>query len=534
MRITTAIPTCLILLICVSLNGQTNQVSSGVQEFVPPSLVNDSARPKKHTPLATTTKQQEVIRDNIVSSLPAVSTDVIAPTRINVGETAKVQVVLQNFGEKEVSGLKLIVNLPAHVKLQSSNPQPMFNAAGRCQFAINRIGANQKRKIELNVIPTQKKGLAIDTDLQFSVRNQVRIDVRQPKLEFSIKAPKRTLMGKSIQHQIKVSNTGDGDASDVAIRMTMPRGTKLVKGASATTKIGFLPAGQTRELILETESEQAGMTEFEYQLAGKNMRPVSHTHSVFFLRPELYVEAKGPKVNFVNREGVYSIKVKNPSDVQLSNTKVVIEMPNNMEIVTISRAGDVNNTSKIASWKIGLIEPGETELIQFKAKLSSEGNHSCQITVSSSETVSNQFELKTQIYTRPDLRINVSNSTGPIQTGDTAEFVVNAKNLGSRSAKGVKIAVDLPEWIAPVESTQYSIDQKKNQIVFNAMDLDVDQKIKLKFRVVGKQGGNFVVRTTMSHSIYPRPLISEASLFVVDKKQEKVGQSSSSNGVNRK
>ncbi len=534
MRINTSLFTTLILLFSLSLHVPSNQAQVKSDQTIVPRELRDINAPPPGRSRDTTPKKNLEVQENVASSLPAVLTDVAAPKSINVGESAQIKITLQNLDEKEVSGLKLIVDLPVHIKLQSSTPQPVLSAKGRYQFSINRIGANQKRLIDLDVVPTQKKGLAIKTELQFSVRNNIQIDVRKPKIEFTVSAPKRTLMAKNIRHQVKITNSGDGDASDVALQIKLPNGTKLVHGSSKRTKIGFLPAGQSREILLETQTQHSGLTEFGYQVLSKNLPPVTQQHQVFFLRPELYVEAKGPKVNFVNREGIYSISVKNPSDVPLSNTKVVIEMPNNMEITTISRAGDVNNANKIASWKIGHIEPGETELIQFKAKLSSEGDHQCQITVSSDETVSNQFQLKTKIYTRPDLRIDVSNSTGPIRTGDGAEFVISAKNIGSQPAHGVKISVDLPQWITAVESTQYSIDQKKQQIVFNALDLDVNQNVKLKFRVIGKQGGNFVVRTNMSHSIYPRPLISETSLFVMDKKQEKVGQSSSANSVNRK
>ena len=471
--------------------------------------------------------------DSIRTALPIISTDVIAPNSINVGEESKIRIVLSNYGQETVNNLKLLVSLPGHLKINRTQPAIVGNLGGQQQFLIDAIAPDAKHEIELVVTPTDKKPVSVDTEVLIASRNRIEMAVRQAELSMVSSTPSEVVVGRTLQHQITVTNTGDGGASDVEVELNLPATMELASQQRKTIQIGYLPAGESRTLTVDCKPMVSGQTRFSYEARGRHLEPVSLQRSAFIARPELFVEAQGPKVNLVNREGIYSIQVKNPSDVTITNTKVLVELPVGMTITTISRSGDINTLARTATWTIEHMIPGQTELIQFKAVLAQEGPQSCQLTIQSTETEANQFALNTVAHSTADLAINVVNVTGPVRTGDQAQFEIAISNTGTRAANGVKIAVQLPEFLVAQQGEGYRYDATTQSLVFDTTDLDVSDKKSLKFNVLCQQGGNYVVRTTLSHDTYPRPLISEASLFVFDKEREKVGGSIAPGRVRR-
>jgi len=511
----------------------TSKVLAPIQEMVRPDQFQDVKESIQNDMNPGETFDNVVSEDRVNSALPIIATDVIAPSSVNVGEEANVRLVLSNFGQETVNNLRLAIALPQHLKIIRAKPNVVVSKLGQHQFVIDSIAPDAKSTIEIVVVATEKKPFNIDSELLIASRNRVTVSVKKAELVMTTSTPKQVVIGKKLIHQVTIQNRGDGGAKDVQLKLNIPSALALDKNQKAIKKIGFLPPGESRTVSIETSAMVSGNTSFSYEVAGRNIAPAKISHSTFVARPELFVEAQGPKVNMVNREGVYSISIKNPSDVTISSAKVLVELPQGMTVTTISRAGEINAVAGTAVWTIDHMIPGQTEVIQFKAKLQNEGVQGCKITVQSNETEANQFALNTNVRSMADLAVNIKNETGAVQVGDTATFEIVANNKGSKLAENVEIAVKLPNWIVPEKSAQYTFDATQGRIVFDKVNLATGQESKMKFSVQCKQGGSFVVRSLLNHENYSRPLISEASLFVLEKEREKVGRAIAPGGIKR-
>ena len=58
--------------------------------------------------------------------------------------------------------------------------------------------------------------------------------------------------------------------------------------------------------------------------------------------PTLQVSAIGPKVNFVDRNGIYTINVENKGQVPVTDILVSLNVPEGLKITTISREANVD------------------------------------------------------------------------------------------------------------------------------------------------------------------------------------------------
>ena len=212
-------------------------------------------------------------------------------------------------------------------------------------------------------------------------------------------------------------------------------------------------------------------------------------------QPELKVFAAGPNLNFVNQDGIYTIKVDNSGEVNVSDVEVVLAIPHGMKVTTINRQADMNEASGTLQWKFPVIEARSTETIQLKALATKPGQQVCNILISSKETREKEFKLTTEVASRANLSIDMKNNGGPVRVGGKATFDVVVENRGSSSASEVEVAIELPESLMPVKSTDLFVDEATNKIMFIDSQMATGEKRSFSFEVVGVAKGEHVVRS---------------------------------------
>lgn len=452
----------------------------------------------------------------------SVAMDLIAPPNINLNQKATVRVQLKNIGQNALSNIKLITTLPKHVRFEAARPQPTKTADGRLEFDAIRLAGRSQSFIEIDVVPTAKAPMNIGTQIQYANDNQIAIDVRQPALELNIAGPDEMILGDSKQYLITVTNRGDGVASNLRFTSQFPEGLQKIR--SSNTVIPELAPGKSTEIRVTAQGLASGSKEVQFQLASTELELISRKAPVVILQPELEVAATGPSVNFLNRDGIYRIEIANPGKVNCTNVGIDLAVPAEMNVSTISREASYNEATRQLTWTFDSIPAGKTEVIQLKAQCIAEGQHSCGIIVRSNQTIAKEFRLNTTVATRADVSINLSNSSGPVQIGVPADFVINVENRGSKSAKDVEITVALPVALAPAVSEDYTVNQYDNTIKFASSMIRSGEKKTFRFSAVGSAQGEHVVRSQLNLSGSERKIIVEDSVYVYEAEKARVGQ----------
>lgn len=454
-------------------------------------------------------------------SAPFVTTTVSVPEFVNVDEVVTVKIDVRNQGKIPVNNVKLVANLPSDVQIESRQGQVQ---AGMCSFEINSLQPGDSRQLTMDVVTTQKQPLNIQTALTISNRSSIKVGVRQPKLAISVKGPEQANIGSKATHIITVTNTGDGVARRVNLIADIPDWLHI------TEKSGFespetLAPGQSAKARIVTVPHQSGQAELAFAAAGKLCKAKPAEAGLRVTQPELRVAAIGPDMNFVERDGIYTITIDNPGEVDVNNVEVEFAIPDGVTVTTISRKAKMDGQRGTLSWKFGKIESQTEQTIQLKAVASTEGEKHCRIRVASDETNEKEVSLKTVIATRAELSIQMQNIGGPVQLGNEATFVVVVENRGSSVASDMEIEVQLPAGMKPASPRDGVVDEDSNSILFADSELRPGKVREFKFSAIGVEKGEHVVRSSLESVGSKQRIIVENSVFVYEPAQARVSES---------
>lgn len=424
-----------------------------------------------------------------------VSTEIRSPETVNVNQSAALQIKLKNLSSDAVENVKLIAEISEHAKFLSANPSPSKVEGRTYEFIIPQIGNEQSQVVMLNLVPTKKAPLKIGTQVVLENIQQTIVGVKQPELSLEIVGPQHITAGKSQKHQLQITNVGDAIATGVQIETNYPAYLRPTQGINPSTISAIKPGGSVN-VAIESFALAPGNGKLEISATASNAKQQKTTFEIGVYEPELHLSAAGPKINFLQRGGIYSIDVENTGEVDITNLSVMVSVPTGLKVTTISRPARIEADQSVLTWNFDKLPPNSMEQIQLKAIASQEGQQICNILVISDDTVKKEFRLATQVITRADLNVGIKNQTGPIEVGSKAEFLVEIENNGSRAANDVEVNVVLPGSLVVAKDTP-NYNQSNNSITFT------DQRLLL-----GRKRFSGLVRS-VNHKVitlYARPL----------------------------
>ena len=471
------------------------------------------AASKNYVPLSAPIRRSE--------SVPFVAAKISAPEFVNVNEIAAVRIDVRNPGKSTVHDVKLVAMLPANVKVDARNGSV---ADGQCTFEISSLQPGEERQLLMDVVATEKLPLNIQTALTISNRSKIEVGVRQPQLVVNIKGPSQTNIGSKATHVVTVSNVGDGIANNVDLIADIPATLRVVQKSGFETPQTIRP-GQTAKATIVTVPQKPGQTGMAFAAEGKFCKARPAEAGLRVTQPELRVAAIGPDMNFVERDGIYTITIDNPGEVNVNNVEVQFAIPEGVKVTTISRQAKMDSQLRTLTWKFDSIASQTEQTIQLKAIASSEGEKQCRIRVASDETNQKEVSLKTIIATRADLSIQMRNIGGPVQVGSETMFVVEVANRGSNIANDMEIEVQLPAGMRPANPKDGVVDETSNSILFADSDLRPGKTREFKFSAIGVQKGEHVVRSSLETVGSKQRISVENSVYVYEPAQARVSES---------
>lgn len=466
----------------------------------------------------------EADKGTTVEAANNIQTKIQTPKFVNVNQPAQMNVTLNNTGTTPVANVTLVATLPEHVKLTDSSPKPTSNDGQMYRFSIPQIGSRSTRQVEMTLVPTEKQAIDIATVVHVESASRTSIAVRQPNISLSLSGPTQANIGQKVVHELVVTNIGDGVATDVRVDTALPNNLKMVKQSSGPYIRSIAP-GQTAKIMFESVAQTAGSTELKAAAEAVGCQPKNTNLAFAVYQPELQVTATGPKLNFVDRDGIYTINIENTGVVDVTDARISLRVPEGMKVNTISRKAGVDSDEGVLTWTFDRIASRSAEQIQLKATALKEGSQNCGILVSSNETQDKEISLLTQVVTRADLSVQIANLTGPVQIGAKAEFLVTVENKGSRQASDIGIEIALPESLMPVKDG--NVVQNTSSIMFEEPLVGAGQKATFKFTAVGVTGGEHVVRSVLKADGSERKVIAEDTIYVYEIDQTRVSESTS-------
>jgi hypothetical protein len=457
---------------------------------------------------------------SVEKSAPRIDTEVELPAYINLNQPAKMRIKLRNSGDSTAAIVKLTAMIPEHVRFTGSDPEPSKVEGQLYEFQLFEFEARQSREIIIDMVPIEKKPIDIGTEIVIENAQRFTVSVREPQIKIDLQGPTETKLGSNITHRVVLENVGDGIAENLSLEGVFPSHLRTDKTKNQV--IPSLQPGQKLEVELYSLAVDSGQTELMINISGLGIENQTVRSDLKILRPELEIAVVGPQVNFLNRDGVYSLTLSNIGEMDATEVAIELKMPAGMKVTTINQQAELDQKTGALMWKFDRIAPKSEQTIKFITVATQPGNQECKFMVRSKETIDKAINLATNVVARPELNMSVQNQSGPVQVGGKAQLLVVVENTGSSKAEDINVQVELPDSLTANNQDGVDLLSLGNNLSFDAASLQPGQKREFRITAVASQPGEHLVRSILRTRGSERPIASEGSVFVYEVNQSRV------------
>ena len=375
---------------------------------------------------------------------PSVSLEWVGPPIAKVGQHADYSLVIRNLSNIPVQKVTAMVRLPGGLNLQASEPKAIVDGS-ILVWDLGTLVPKQERVLQLKLLAEVKGDVIPQAWVTFTGSSVMRIRIREPKLALKCSAPEKLLVGDPAAVTLTVSNPGDGVADHVRIHAVLSEGLEHARGNKIEFDIGSLAAGESRNVTLLCATRLGGTQKCEAIAEAEGGMTAKDAVAINIVTPRLDLVLAGPRLRYLDRKAIYSLKVTNPGDAPARNVTVADVVPAGFKVLAASDGGRHDFQTRTVSWFLGEIAPGQTREVKLEVQAVNIGEHKHKATAVGALGLRTEAELPVHIEGLSALMVEMVDTEDPIEVnGDTA-YEVRITNTGSKTETNIKLLANIPE-----------------------------------------------------------------------------------------
>lgn len=256
-------------------------------------------------------------------------------------------------------------------------------ASGGPTFNVGTLKAGESRKIDV-AFKASKTGTfnnvasATADGIPAVSSQRVTTKVVQPVLTIACKSPERVFLGRDVTYEFTVKNTGDAACDGTVVTASLPAGAANVRmsdgGANGSWSLGSLAAGATKTVTVtfKPTAGAGGSVKVSASASCKCAAAVTTECSTnIFGLPDIgTLVTDDDGVVEVGNNHTYRVEVKNQGQIPLTNTKMVVTLPEGLTFVSSADGRAVGNK---VEFNFGTLAPGAIKASNFIVKASKSG-----------------------------------------------------------------------------------------------------------------------------------------------------------------
>jgi uncharacterized repeat protein (TIGR01451 family) len=423
------------------------QLPSGLQQASPvsqPPSVPTGTRPAKTDgpiensgPVATSenpTGHQE----------PAISIEWVGPAVARLNQPTSYQIIAKNVSSAALHNVQVRYQIPQGVRVPGSDPKATSDG-NVMSWDLGSLMPAQEKRIDIQLIPEAKVAIECRAHVTFTGSSALKIQVREPKLTLKASAPEHVMVGDTATVSLTVSNPGDGVADHVRIKAVLPDGLEHARGKIVEVELGNLAAGETRNVQLVCMSKTAGPQPVDCVAVADAGLSAQDNCKVEVILPRLDLFVGGPKLRYLDRHAVYTLKVTNPGSGPASNVSIVHQLPQGFKFDKASNGGRHDFTSRTVSWFVGDLMPGESREVSLETIAINVGEHKHTAVATAARGLRTEGEILTRVEGLSALLMELVDTDDPIEVGAETTYEIRVTNTGSKTETNLELVCTVPD-----------------------------------------------------------------------------------------
>jgi hypothetical protein len=398
-----------------------------------------------------------------------VSVEWSGPSAAKVGQVNDYAVVVRNACNIPVQQVLVRVRLAGAASVLAAEPKAVVED-NVLSWDVGTLQPKEEKSMHLKMAASARGDVAAQAWVTFTGFTAMKVRVREARLAVKAIGPERVLVGDPAAFTLTVTNPGDGPAEHVRVVADLSAGLDHPRGPKLEFPLGNLGAGESRSVqivcLSKTGGEQSCTAIAEADGTLKAMDRVACAVSM----PRLDLEAKGPKLRYVDRKAVYTIKVSNPGDAPAANVTVSDVLPAGLKFVTADGGGQMDGTTRTVSWFLGEVGPGQTKEVNLEVVCVATGEYAHKVAAQASRGLKVEGETQTRVEGLSALQLDVTDVEDPVELNGEAVYEIRVTNTGSVTETDVKVACTLPEKVQYKTATGPSgVHVEGTELVFDSL-----------------------------------------------------------------
>lgn len=327
-------------------------------------------------------------------------------------------------------------------------------------------------------------------------------------------APEQVCPGDPINYTITVSNIGSCTAEDVVVTDTLPDGVKHAScQKNLVFKLGCLEPCETKKVNFCVTACKRGTICNQAKVTACNANTTTCEACTCVCCCLMECNKVGPREVPIGANADYQVTVMNTGDLPLHDICVADTAPSATSIVA---APGAKICGKQAVWKMRELKAGDKATFNMTLTTCTPGYFVNKVTVTNCEGCNGCCEFGTTWRGRPALDVCVSVLDNPICVGENSRYKVTITNKGQEYDSNVKVALNFPSELVPLNASGASPAQVSGQSVTFTPYANLAPRQTIEYFITVKANGRGDLRTKaqVSSDFIKNPINEEESLIV--------------------
>lgn len=460
---------------------------------------------------------------------PLLEVETIRPQRVIVGQESAYRIRLFNRGGATAEQVLLQVDLPDWIDIQppevsagtTSVSQPKTDTAmNTFTWKVDRIGANAEEQLVLHLVPKERKSFNLKLHYDFKRPTTIApIEVQEPTLEMAIDGPNELPWGVQQLYQLRIRNTGNGDAEKV--KLTLLSGPAENQRGTEMYVIERLAAGAEEIVKINADALQENFLDICVMATGPYDLQAKATKRINILRSKLEASVEAPEMLFVGNRAEYTVRVRNFGTAPAEKVEIRADIPLGAKYLSNNAGGRATPQNTVV-WNTETIPVGGEFTAKFTCELKRQGMTKVEIAVSERTGQTVACSGSTHVESVADLKMKIENPPGPVEVGADAVYTIIISNNGTKEAEGVDVSAMFGFDIKPIaveglpgEIVDSEDISKSGIVTFQRIPtVSAGQTLPpIKIRARAEQPGNHKIRVELACDSTGSHLVHEESAY---------------------
>ena len=452
---------------------------------------------------------------------PQLAVEKRGPREIQVGKTARFEILVRNVGSAIANDVVLRDSVPFGTALVATTPPAaptaapgLTDAPGASSDLVWQLGTlppGGQARVALDLMPMQEGDVGSVASVSFRADASVRARATRPALQLTAEPPAPVLVGLDSRLTITISNPGSGVATGVVLEGVIPEGITHRAGHELEFDVGSLPPGESRSIDLVLATTGPGVHGLRLTARADGQIEVSESVKIAVTAPTLELAVQMPTRRYLQRPATCVLSMTNAGTAPALGVELVAQLPPGMKFIRANNAGYYEERTHRVLWNLEELPAAETGQVEVVVMPIALGPQKIVAAARTTAGLSDQIGHTVEVEGLAALAFEVADSEDPIEVGGVSEYVIRVSNQGTKPASGVRVVATLLGDMEPVEARGPSAHRVDNlTISFEPLaKLAPSEEATYRIRVRGRREGDQRVQVQLTSDEQPAPITKE-------------------------